>query len=181
MIKKTQNGEKELKTAIIYTTKGGTTRECAHLLQRELNGQDVTVLDMKDAEKIGGYDIVIIGFPIRMARMSKIARKYVKEHKSELMVKKVAYFMCCGFIDCADEYAERILPRELSRRALAVMCLGGSLDPSRFKGLDKLIVRSVRSEILGGGNNGEQRDDMSLPTILDENISQLANIIRNVH
>lgn len=180
MIKKTQNGEKELKTAIIYTTKGGTTRECAHLLQRELKGQDVTVLDMKDAEKIGGYDIVIIGFPIRMARMSKIARKYVKEHKSELMVKKVAYFMCCGFIDCADEYAERILPRELSRRALAVMCLGGSLDPSRFKGLDKLIVRSVRSEILGGGNNGEQRDDMSLPTILDENISQLANIIKNV-
>ena len=180
MIKKTQNGEKELKTAIIYTTKGGTTRECAHLLQRELKEQDVTVLDMKDAEKFDGYDIVVIGFPIRMARMSKVARKYVKEHKGELVTKKVAYFMCCGFIDCADEYAEKILPSELSESALAVTCLGGSLEPERFKGLDKLIVKSVRAEILGGGNNGDQRDDMSLPTILDENISQLANVIRNV-
>ena len=178
MIKKTKIGEIQLKIAIIYTTKGGTTRECAHLLQRELKGQDVTVLDMKDAAKIDGYDTVVIGFPIRMARMSKAARRYVKEHKGELMAKKVAYFMCCGFIDCADEYAEKILPRELSGRALAVTCLGGSLEPARFKGLDKLIVKSVRSEILGGGNNGEQRDDMSLPTILDENIFQLANVIK---
>ena len=43
---------------------------------------------------------------------------------------------------------------------------------------DKLIVRSVRSEILGGGENGEQREDMSLPTILDENIAQLADLIK---
>ena len=57
-------------------------------------------------------------------------------------------------------------------------CLGGSLEPSRFKWFDKIIVKAVRSEILGGGENGEQRDDMSLPTILDENIAQLADMIK---
>ena len=35
-----------------------------------------------------------------------------------------------------------------------------------------------REEILGGGENGEQRDDMTIPTILDENISQLASLLK---
>ena len=59
-------------------------------------------------------------------------------------------------------------------------CLGGSLDPQRFKGINKLIVKSVRSEILGGGDNGDERKDMSLPTIMDENISQLADKIKRM-
>ncbi len=168
-----------MKIAIIYTTKGGTTRECAELLARELNGHDVTVLDMDAEHRISDYETVVIGFPIRMAKPVKRARKYIKEHKEELLGVKAAYYMCCGFIDCAEEYAEKVLPKELRERALDITCLGGSLDPERFKGFDKLVVKSVRSEILGGGNNGEGRDDMSLPTILDENISQLADRIKN--
>lgn len=169
-----------MKIGIIYTTKGGTTKECANLLGRELNGHEVTVLDMHDATTLDGYDIIVIGFPIRMAKPSKAARKFINEHKDELAGHKVAYYMCCGFIDCADEYAEKMLPAELKEKAIAITCLGGSLDPARFKGLDKLIVKSVRAEILGGGNNGDGRDDMSLPTILDENIAQLATHIKNV-
>ena len=167
-----------MKIAIIYTTTGGTTRECGELLMRELTGQEVNLIDMDSPHNIIDYDAVIIGFPIRMARPAKKARKYIKAHKSELYSVKAAYYMCCGFIDCAEEYAQKALPRELAERALDITCLGGSLDPARFNGLDKLIVKYVRSEILGGGNNGDQREDMVLPTILDENISQLANLIK---
>ncbi len=178
MIKNGRDEGKGLKIAIIYTTKGGTTKECAHLLERELKGHDVSLYDMSDRINISEHEVIVIGFPIRMARPSRAARKYVKEHREELLRLKVAYYMCCGFIDCAEEYAEKLFDRELLNSALTVTCLGGSLDPSRFKGIDKMIVKSVRSEILGGGDNGEQRDDMSLPTILDENIAQLASLIK---
>ena len=167
-----------MKIAIIYTSTGGTTRECGELLMRELSGQDVSLIDMDSPHSLTYYDMAVVGFPIRMGKPSRRARKYLKEHKDELLKIKAAYYMCCGFIDCAEEYAEKAIPRELSRHALDITCLGGSLDPTRFKGFDKLIVKAVRSEILGGGNNGEGRDDMSLPTILDENISQLANLIK---
>ena len=40
------------------------------------------------------------------------------------------------------------------------------------------MVKAVRSEILGGGENGENRTDMSLPTIMDENIAQFADAIK---
>lgn len=169
-----------MKIAIIYTTKGGTTRECAELLARELKGQETDVFDMDEKPEIVNYDTIVIGFPIRAARPAKKARKYIKENANTLLEKRVAYYMCCGFIDCEDEYAQKALPRELSDNALTVTCLGGSLDPTRFKGIDKMIVKAVRNEILGGGENGEQRDDMCLPTILDENISQLADLIKNV-
>ena len=167
-----------LKIAIIYTTTGGTTRECAELLARELGERDVTVMDMNTAPSLTKFDTVVIGFPIRMGRAAKVARKYMKDNLSALREKRVAYYMCCGFIDCAEEYAEKVLPKPLAESALTVTCLGGSLDPKRFRGIDKMIVKAVRNEILGGGENGEQRDDMCLPTILDENIAQLADAIK---
>ena len=167
-----------MKIAIIYTTRGGTTRECAELLARELATHEVTVADMSAEPDLAQFDTVVIGFPIRAAKPAKNARKYIKQNIALLLEKRAAYYMCCGFIDCAEEYAEKALPKALKERALTVTCLGGSLAPARFKGIDKMIVKAVRSEILGGGENGEQRDDMTLPTILDENIAQLADVIK---
>ena len=167
-----------MKIAIVYTTKGGTTRECAELLERELSGHEIGIFQMQDAPDLAEYDTVIVGFPIRMAKPCREARKYIRANTAVLAQKKTAYYMCCGFIDCAEEYAEKALPRSLRGTELTVTCLGGSLEPSRFKWFDKIIVKAVRSEILGGGENGEQRDDMSLPTILDENIAQLADMIK---
>ena len=171
---------KKVKILIVYTTKGGTTRECAELLSRELTGHEVTISRMQDNPDLSSCDMVVVGFPIRMAKPCREARKYLKTNAASLAEKKTAYYMCCGFIDCAEEYAEKALPKVLRESAVTVTCLGGSLDPSRFRGWDKFIVRSVRSEILGGGENGEQRDDMTLPTILDENIAQLADLIKNI-
>ena len=169
-----------MKIAIVYTTKGGTTRECAELVRRELTGHEVSIFKMRDNPDLAPYDIIIVGFPIRMAKPCREARKYMKNNAAALGEKKTAYYMCCGFIDCAEEYAEKALPKNLRESAMTVTCLGGSLDPSRFRGWDKFVVKSVRSEILGGGENGEQRDDMCLPTILDENIAQLADLIKKL-
>lgn len=167
-----------MKIAIVYTTKGGTTRECAELLMRELTGHEITVSQMQDNIDLRPFDLVIVGFPIRMAKPCRRARQYMKNNAAILAEKKTAYYMCCGFIDCAEEYAEKALPKNLRGTEVTVTCLGGSLDPSKFRGFDKLVVRAVRNEILGGGENGEQRDDMCLPTILDENIAQLVDLIK---
>ena len=168
-----------MKIAIVYTTKGGTTRECAELLKRELTGHDVVISHMQENADLTPYDLVIVGFPIRMAKPCREARKYMSGNAPILSQKKTAYYMCCGFIDCAEEYAEKALPKALRGKELTVTCLGGCLEPSKFKGFDKFVVKAVRNEILGGGENGEQRDDMCLPTILDENIAQLVDLIKN--
>jgi menaquinone-dependent protoporphyrinogen oxidase len=168
-----------VRVAIIYATKSGTTRECAELLAKHLHRHDVSVFEVSKAPDLEDYDTVVLGFSVRMGRAIKSARKFMKEHGEILARKRASYFLCCGFIDCFDEYAKKTIPTELLASASDVCCFGGHLDPSRVKGFDKIIVKSVRAEILGGGDNGDQRDDMVLPTILDENISQFAERIKN--
>lgn len=171
----------KLKIAIIYATHGGTVRECAKLLKKELAPHSVTLIDVNDTSaSLYDFDRLVLGFSIRMGRADKRMRHYMKENKALLISKSVGYFICCGFTDCYDEYTEKVIPKELLTRACAVACLGGSLDPTRFKGFDRFVVKRVRAEILGGGENGEARDDMSLPTILDENIVQFADKLKNM-
>ena len=62
-----------MRIAIIYTTTGGTTRECANLLARELERHDVTVADMKQNTDLSDFDLIVIGFPIRMGKAAKAA------------------------------------------------------------------------------------------------------------
>ena len=171
----------KLKIAIVYSTLGGTTRECAELLSRELKNQSVSLFEIgKEEPNASEFDVVVVGFPVIMGKAHKPARVYMKKNKEALLASRAAYYVCCGFVDCFEEYAEKCIPAILRESAVDVSCLGGSLDPSRFKGINKLIVRSVRNEILGGGDNGDERKDMVLPTIMEENIAQMADKIKKI-
>lgn len=168
-----------MKIAIVYTSKSGTTATCADLLRRELSNHDVTVLEMSSADiAVGKYDLIVLGFPIRMGKAARGARVFMKKNRDLLLNSRVAYFICCGFIDCFEDYAKGAIPKEFCKEAVAISCFGGNLDPSRVKGIDKIIVKAVRDEILGGGENGDQRSDMSLPTILESNIVQFSDLIK---
>ena len=170
-----------MKIAIIYATKSGTTRECAVRLAENLKNFEPTLYEIGvDEPNLADCDLVVVGFPIRMGKAMKKARRYMSEHAEELKNMPAAYFICCGFVDCFEDYAEKCIPAELSACAIDVTCLGGSLDPKRVKGFDRLFVKAVRDEILGGGDNADQRKDMVLPTVMPENISQLADKIREV-
>ncbi len=165
-----------MKIAIIYTTKGSTTSDCAKLLAKELKNHSLTLTDMKNIDiDFKDYDAIVVGFPIYMGRIKKSARKFLTQYREALLENRVGYYMCCGLADCFEDYAQRLIPSDLKEKAFAVSCFGGSLDPSRFKGIDKMIVKALRSEILGGGENGGERDDMVLPTIFEENIAQFAD------
>lgn len=168
-----------MKIAVVYSTRGGTTRDCAELLAREMKNDTVELFEIGVCEPdYDEYDICVIGFPIRMAKAEKKARQFLKKNAEMLKSRRIAFYICCGFVDCFDEYAEKCIPETLCEISVATYCLGGSLDPDRFKGVDKIIVKAVRAEILGGGENADQRDDMSLPTIMEENISQFADALR---
>ena len=168
-----------MRIAIIYATKSGTTKECACLLARQLQNHDVSVLDVSEVTNMDGYDTVIFGFSIRMGRALKNAKRFMKNNAETLSQKRASYFICCGFIDCFEDYVRRTIPAACREAAVAISCFGGHLDPSKVKGFDKIVVKEVRNEILGGGDNGDQRDDMVLPTILDENIVQFAERIKS--
>ena len=168
-----------MKIGIIYATRGGTTRECAALLAKHFSRHDVSLLEIgKDEIDLDTFELVVVGFPIRMAKAQRNARKFLKANLDKLKLMNTAYFLCCGLVDYFDEYAENTIPAVLYNSALDIACFGGSLDYTRFQGFDRWLVKTMRNEILGGGDNADQRSDMSLPTIFEANISQLADAVK---
>ena len=170
------------KILIVYATKTGTTATAAGLLAQTLTGRYVT-LCTTDAPKSdpSAYDIVIIGGCIRYAKLYKPVREYLAKWDAVLADKQTAYFLVCGYPDNADEYYEKVLTDAQRERALELACFGGEMVPAHAKSLwDKLVLKIERDNILGGGHNGDQREDMVLPTISEGNIAQLAVKIKAI-
>ena len=168
------------KILIVYATKTGSTATAAQLLCDRLRGREATLCttDAPEADPTA-YDIVVIGGCIRYGKLYKPVREYLQKWDAVLAEKQTGYFLLCGYPDSVEEYYEKVLTGEQAERAFALACFGGEMVPAHAKNLwDKLVLKIQRDNILGGGNNGDQREDMVLPTISEENIAQFAGQLK---
>lgn len=168
------------KILIVYASKTGSTATAAQLLCDRLTGRDVTLCTTDEAKADpSAYDIVVIGGCIRYGKLYKPVREYLQKWDAVLAGKQTGYFLLCGFPDRIEEYYARALTEQQAARAFELACFGGEMVPAHAKNLwDKLILKIERDNILGGGNNGDQREDMVLPTISEENIAQFAGRLK---
>ena len=170
------------KILIVYATKTGSTATAAQLLCDRLGGRDVTLCTTEDAKSDPSlYDIVVIGGCIRYAKLFKPVREYLKKWDAVLATKQTGYFILCGYPDSAEEFYEKNLTVEQRERAFDLACFGGEMVPAHAKSLwDKLVLKIERDHILGGGDNGDQKEDAVLPTISEENIAVFANKLKQL-
>ena len=168
------------KILIVYASKTGSTKTAAELLERALTGRDVTLCSVEDAASDpGSYDVVVMGSCIRYGKLYKPMREYLARWESVLKEKQTGYFLLCGYPDSIEEYYDRVLTEQQRERAFALASFGGEMVPAHAKNLwDKLILKIQRDNILGGGANGDQREDMVLPTISEENIAVFATNLK---
>lgn len=57
--------------------------------------------------------IIIVGTPIRMGMIDKKIRKFLISNIENLKLKKVAYFICCGFNENWKSYYEQNISKDL--------------------------------------------------------------------
>ena len=173
-----RNGSAKMKILIAYTSKHGVTAECAGVLANKLVGcNEVDVVDMKKESPTAadGYDVVILGSSVRMGRVSKKIKRYIKDNTAALEEKACAIFLCCGFPDEFDEYVDMQFPKSFEP-SLGYHCFGGELKPEKIKGIEKLIVRAIRKSITEHDFEDANYQG-SLPEIIPEHISLLADRI----
>lgn len=135
-----------MRKCIVFASKTGTTQKCALRLAK--NWEDVAVFDL-DKEKVDldKYDLIMIGFPIRMGKMHSSVKKFIDSNKEILKEKKVAYFVCCGLAENYMQYFEQNIAKELLDKAILTTTFGGELDIDKQKGFEKLIVKMVSKSI----------------------------------
>ena len=143
------------------------------LLASLLPRQEVTLFDMindKTHPVLGDFDYVVLGGAVRMARLPRPARAYIKQNAETLANIPHTLFLCCAFPEQFENYAEMIYPHNVLEKADECVYFGGELDLSKQRGFDKIVVRMMRNAI----RESEDPDAM-LPGLLPEHVRLLAD------
>lgn len=169
-----------MKILIAYASITGTTTECVRLLYHFLQRRKPTVVDLTvEKPDPSEYDAVIVGGPIRHAKLHPVVAEYIKEYAEMLKTKKTGLFIVCGFADEAEEQLVRNFPKDLRDAAYDVVSFGGTLDVSKqTRWKDRLYVRFMRNTITDTGDGDAVEDGeftRVLPTINPDTISRFAS------
>lgn len=168
-----------MKILIVYATRGGVSRTCAEMLKEKLQAyHEVSVCNVEEsAPAPSDFDVAVIGGSIRMGKLNKKLKTYIKEYREVLASMPAAAFICCGFPADLDDYVETQLPKN-SDFSLGIHCFGGEIKPEKRKGIDKLILRMMKSHIRYMDLEENGNHEYMLPEIIPEHIALLADRIR---
>lgn len=170
-----------MRVLIAYSSKNGTSKTCAQMLSKKLpSGLDFDVVNLAEqTPEPSEYDVAVIGGAIRMERLDKRVRAFLKAKADVLSSMPSALYILCGFSENFDEYASCEVPKSLIL-SLGVHHFGGELKPEKLRGFDKLAVWLMRNSIKSRELGEKCTEIYSLPEILPENIALLADKIRNI-
>lgn len=138
-----------MRTAIIYASKTGTTRDCANLLKDKLSS-DVQLIDLKTVENpnVADYDKIIVGSAIYMGRPLKEVVNFCMKNKEILLHKHISFFFCGLETDeriKAD--ASNYIAVELMERASIIDYFGGELHHDKVNFIDKFIMKQMEKTL----------------------------------
>lgn len=121
---------------ILYATKTGATKECAELLSQKIN---CTICSIEQSiPNLENYDTVILGTGVRMGKLYKPIKNYMKQHLDILVKKRIAVFICNAYPDTFQKVIEKNLPIELVKQAVCIKSFGGKVPFSNRQNVDWL-------------------------------------------
>ncbi len=161
-----------MKSAILYSTKSGTSYTCAQILQKKMADPETVLIDLSgEIPDLSNFDMLIIGGGIRFGKFHKPLRKFFKEYADTIIEKPHCLFLCCGFLTNVDKYMKELFPKDILSSAMHVEYFGGELKPDKHRGFMKFLVRRIRNSIT------DREENNDLPDIVESNISLLATKI----
>ncbi|MCP2306143.1 flavodoxin domain-containing protein [Actinokineospora globicatena] len=131
---------------VLYASKMGSTKEIAEAVGAELaaHGLRVKVHDVLEVRALDGYDTVVLGSAVYVARWRRGAARFFRRHREELARRRVWLFES-GWVGTrpGTPVATRGGRRRAARvGASAPTVFGGRLDPALARGaVDRAIAR----------------------------------------
>ena len=170
-----------MKILIIYATKNGVSKIAAERLSEQLSSSnEISLYDINDNPPAPNtFDVIVLGGSVRMTRINKKLKKYIKKYLTEISNMPSAFFFCCGIIRDFDDYKATELPSKI-QFSLGIECFGGELKPDKLKGFDKLVVKAMRQSILTQDSDLRNSSNLELPEFMPENVLALAERIKRL-
>ncbi|WP_410261841.1 flavodoxin domain-containing protein [Alkalibacterium sp.] len=134
-----------MKTLIVYATKYGSTKKCAHLLGDKIHDH-VDYLDLESSvnKDLVHFDTIIIGGPLYMGQIRKDITSFCEEHLEMLKSKHLGLFICgIQEEEVIKDELQSSFPPELIAKASVTAHFGGQFQFEDMSFFDKAITRKV--------------------------------------
>jgi len=137
-----------MKTAIIYSSKYGTTENVANSIAEKLkdtNEVELFSLKKNPNPDISGFETVILGSSIYAGQASKKMKAFCKANESVLLQKKTGLFVCGMHHDKEQQEKELqdAYPEALQKNAAAVGFMGGAYLFERMNFFERMIIKKI--------------------------------------
>lgn len=135
-----------MKTAIIYSSKYGTTEKVAKIIAQRIEAEnDVALISLADtpAPDISGYEKIILGTSIYAGKSRANMRKFCKKYDSVLEKKIIGLFVCGMQSAKKTEELRDAYPEKLHSIAKAEDYMGGELLLEKMSFLVSQLVRRM--------------------------------------
>lgn len=170
-----------MKVLIVYASRHGVSKHACEMLKEKLDKfATVEMYDINDdPPSPEGYDVAVVGGSVRMTKINKKLKKYIRKYQGVLENMNSAGFLCCGYTNNFDDYVTTEFPADLVF-SLGIHCFGGELKPAKIRGFDKIIVYFVRQSILTQDPDRSDSERIELPEIFPDTIYALAERIHRI-
>lgn len=134
------------KTAIVYSSKYGTTEKVAGMIAEKIaDSNDVTLISLVDVPMpdISGYDKIILGTSIYMGKPRDEMKKFTKNNESAFVGKIVGLYVCGGEKreDKKQKELQGAYPDYLHNMALAEGFMGGEYNFEKMSSMEKKVIK----------------------------------------
>ncbi len=142
-----------MRALILYASKSGASRECAELLWSRL--EDCSICDMtRDLPDMEPYDTLILGSGIRMGKLYRPVRSFMRRNMNLLLSKNLAFYLCNAYPATLQKTIEANIPKPLRDQAACIVSFGGkppftSPKSQEWVQMDRIIsfVKTVTSSV----------------------------------
>lgn len=174
------------KSIVIYTSKRGSTAQYAEWIASDL-GCDALKLEDAYGMDLSEFDCIIYGGWIRGSGIVGFD-DFAKMLDAELMSRLIVYGV--GFADeTAENYAQvwgysigKIDPKNENGAILYI--LGGRYDPAEVKGMDRFLMKVMRTVLLSGSTPDAKKQADKIRERIDNGVDMvkrdnIASLVRD--
>lgn len=133
-----------MKVLIAYSSKYGTTHDCANKLADKLDCMTEVIDVQKSKPDPRVYDAVIVGGPVYMGKLYKPTAFYCELYKELLLSKPLGLFICHMDRDRdTDQQIASMYPPELTEHSQVSKGFGGAYIVSKMNFFYKAIIKKA--------------------------------------
>lgn len=131
-----------MKTALVFSTKYGSTEKVAKQISEKLNFS-VDLINLQNQKtEINNYDAFIIGLPVLAENTTIEMRRFIGKNFEKISGRIIGVFILCWNTDKWKTYMEKIFKSKIPDDCITT-CVGGEFNFDKMADIEKSIVKDI--------------------------------------